>query len=587
MVGVLVALLLQGYASQENMFRNEPGVPDVVEDTLFSEFDSVVMNESVEQLLENQRVEGQLLENQPNVVFISVSDSNESAHVFHASADSLGDAWEKVKRKAEKYIQDSDYQCTMQRVDVLSSSISMKISELCKELAANPKMSYRLGLVLNDSWDVALLEEECNAQKIYDYSKDRINTDRLKEYLGYNTLGTVKDSVIVFDTVGWYLDNNGEVVPLTESRHRKSEMFEKEYLEELMRSGAEYLKEQVKPNGEFEYGYYPCTDKPVDGYNLTRHAGTVWAMIQEYSISKNEESAKAINAAVNYLLNNVMYLNSVKVYPGVNAAFVYNKEDNTVELGTCALTLLALIEYDEVFETDVYDNLCESLGQGLLEFIDRNKVAFNHVLNRDLSVKVAFKTEYFTDEAVFALCRLGKHTNGRMGYSEAEMLVREMCNNAWEIYHDHWTSYAMNELTQGRDSMEYWELGLKNITSNYQILNNIETVAPIYTELMMSGFEMWDRCKNLKPGQFDFNEQRFYQALAARIQNQANGYFYPEVAMYMQNPARVIGTFMSRNNNFRIRIDDVQHNIGGLYLVWKNLDKLNECGVSARLNDVL
>ena len=54
------------------------------------------------------------------------------------------------------------------------------------------------------------------------------------------------------------------------------------------------------------------------------------------------------------------------------------------------------------------------------------------------------------------------------------------------------------------------------------------------------------------------------------------GYLYPEIAMYMKVPSSVVYTFCVRHDSYRIRIDDVQHYIGGYYNFYKHFDKLNE-----------
>ena len=78
----------------------------------------------------------------------------------------------------------------------------------------------------------------------------------------------------------------------------------------------------------------------------------------------------------------------------------------------------------------------------------------------------------------------------------------------------------------------------------------------------------------------DFNVQDLLDAIAARANRQLSGYFYPEQAMYMANPQRILDSFMMRDDKFRVRIDDVQHNIGGFYLYWKNYDAMLAAGLN-------
>ena len=69
------------------------------------------------------------------------------------------------------------------------------------------------------------------------------------------------------------------------------------------------------------------------------------------------------------------------------------------------------------------------------------------------------------------------------------------------------------------------------------------------------------------------------KTIYARADRMLDGYFYPEYAMYMENPGRILGAFMVREDGYRTRIDDVQHCIGGYYLYHKNYDNLVKHGM--------
>ena len=100
-----------------------------------------------------------------------------------------------------------------------------------------------------------------------------------------------------------------------------------------------------------------------------------------------------------------------------------------------------------------------------------------------------------------------------------------------------------------------------------------ETPHHVFLELLMAAFELYDRMRRAGMDTGDFDAKALVNAISIRARRQLDGFFFPEYAMYMANPRRILHTFMVRHHSYRVRIDDVQHNIGGYCLYWKNYDR--------------
>ena len=137
----------------------------------------------------------------------------------------------------------------------------------------------------------------------------------------------------------------------------------------------------------------------------------------------------------------------------------------------------------------------------------------------------------------------------------------------------------MNEITKYvPDNPQYYIFALQNVQDNQKDMYQQDTTYYTYLELLMATFELYGRMvENADVEGFD--EGSFLKTIYARASHMCNGYFYPEYAMYMKNPQSILYTFMVRQEGFRVRIDDVHHNINGYYLYYRDYDKLVDYGM--------
>lgn len=232
-----------------------------------------------------------------------------------------------------------------------------------------------------------------------------------------------------------------------------------------------------------------------------------------------------------------------------------------------------------MFGTDKYKTLCEDLGNGILSMMNVEKGTYYHVLNMDFSKKEEFRTIYYDGEATYALAILYGMTKEDKWLNAAKSAVEHFIEADYTKHRDHWVAYAVNELTKYDKDERYFEFGLRNAQVNLERIYNQNTSYHTYLELLMCTFDLYSRIieENIQVEYLkQFDKDAFINTILHRAEHMLNGYLYPEYAMYLKQPSKIVGTFCVRHDGYRIRIDDVQHFIAGYYHLLENYEKIME-----------
>ena len=396
-------------------------------------------------------------------------------------------------------------------------------------------------------------------------------------------------------------------------------------------AAASFLEKQVQQDGSFRYGYYPRFDRVIPGYNCMRHASTIWSLLCQYRITQKASVLSLAARSIDYLLSHAL------VYRDPDTAYLSEPLKDEIKLGGGGVLILAITEYldlcseeprpaiprsgesrPEILRSEAprpeilhsgesltkapnaeilhakdvlpeqealrrrYTEIACALGNGILSLLNPETGEFSHVLNMDFSLKERYRTVYYDGEAAYALCRLYRLTKEEKWLFYAEKAVDHFLAADYTRYRDHWVAYTMNEITRYIHRDDYDTFALRNVRVNLDFLYKRETTYHTFLELLMVTFETYERILAENPGLpylKEFDLPYFLRTIRVRADRMLNGFFFPEYAMYMRCPDKILGSFMVRHDGFRVRIDDVQHNIGGFYLYYKNYSRLLALGM--------
>lgn len=428
---------------------------------------------------------------------------------------------------------------------------------------------------------------------------------------------------------------SGCVIPLIPdglSRGRREiRNFDAAAARSFVTAAASFLEKQVQQDGSFRYGYYPRFDRVIPGYNCMRHASTIWSLLCQYRMTKKVSVLSLAARSIEYLLSHAL------VYRDPDTAYLSEPLKDEIKLGGGGVLILAITEYldlcseeprpeilcsgesrseilcsgeprpeilhsgeplaeapnaeilhakDVLPEQEAlrrrYTEIACALGNGILSLLNPETGEFSHVLNMDFSLKERYRTVYYDGEAAYALCRLYRLTKEEKWLFYAEKAVDHFLTADYTRYRDHWVAYAMNEITRYIHRDDYDTFALRNARVNLDFLYKRETTYHTFLELLMVTFETYERILAENPSLpylKEFDLPYFLRTIRVRADRMLNGFFFPEYAMYMRCPDKILGSFMVRHDGFRVRIDDVQHNIGGFYLYYKNYSRLLALGM--------
>ncbi|MBC1416528.1 poly(glycerol-phosphate) alpha-glucosyltransferase [Listeria innocua] len=498
--------------------------------------------------------------------FLTIGYKNKRATVINFSYLCLANLINEMKKSALK---NQTEEAVSFKMDIAVNYQLENLGEWNRKALKTKKNYYRRGIALNENFKIALMEQEINANAILLPGDEglAINVENMNRYLIQANKNqaqlnlTIDSSVVTFETVGWFFDGKNlhelETTSLDHGR-RKVERLTPEITATLVENAGEYLAHQVNATGEFNYGWFACFDKKIKHYNSLRHASTTYSMLEAYELTGNKAILEAATKALTYLEKNFIYEKD-------DMAFLIEPELREVKLGGSAATLLALTKYMHITGTKTYLPLCRKIANAILSLQDEDG-KFTHVLEYpSLEVKDIFRIIYYDGEAVFGLLRLYEIDRDSKWLDAAAKSFNHFIKDKYWQNHDHWLSYCANEITKYIKDDAYYEFGLQNAFDNLPFIYERETTFPTFLELTVATKEMTLRME--AEGQqallTSYSLENLEKTITKRALYQLNGYFYPELAMYYKNPGRIEGSFFIRHQSFRVRIDDVEHNISG------------------------
>lgn len=512
------------------------------------------------------------------VLFGSVSDGNSRARVVSGTGESLGAAWDAVQAKLLDVIAKRTLEPRWLRVDWVTAAEAVTWKRLKRRLEVTKRNYFRLGLALDPGFRHAFLEQEINANAML-YGGNTVVNAVLNEgnftlyaktkFPGIGTVDFDPAAVVhVFSAAGAFSDEMGGVVELNptgpDGSRRRIDALGVTDVDYLIRRSSDYLAAQVQPDGRFIYGYHPCFDRRIHAYNTLRHASTTYAMLEAWEVTRDPALKAAIDRSLDCLTGELIH--ETRLADGTGAAFLVDT-GGEIKLGGNAVTILALAKHAALTGSTDYLPLAEKLAHGIRAIQDPATGAFVHVLHwPGLAVKAAQRTIYYDGEAAFGLMRLYEVTHNPLWLETVEKAFAHFIAAGHAQHHDHWLSYCVNELTRHRPEERYFRFGIENFAGYLDFVLTRITTFPTLLELMMAAERMLSRIAG-EPGLAHLLDgvdlEKFQGALHWRAHHLLNGHFWPELAMYYRNPARIEGSFFIRHHAFRVRIDDVEHYLSG------------------------
>jgi hypothetical protein len=216
-------------------------------------------------------------------------------------------------------------------------------------------------------------------------------------------------------------------------------------LQQIVEDSLQHLLQLIRPNGRFVYAHpadFP--DRPLDGYNMLRHCGTLWFMLRavnDLQLSLPEADRQAIVRAIAYAAGK---FDRPSWLPGDSLALVTK---GAVKTGGIGLALVMLEEYrrDSDLPQDATPDGLDDTIRALANYglAQRDGLDFLHKRQFSDGTVLPFRSDYYTGELLLGLFVTGHTDPGALSATEALLARRYGVPEQ-----SHWMAYAACEAAE-------------------------------------------------------------------------------------------------------------------------------------------
>lgn len=320
-------------------------------------------------------------------------------------------------------------------------------------------------------------------------------------------------------------------------------------------NGANFLASIVKPNGKMIYKLDRNHGNQLEGYNILRHAGCIWSILDVYKTTKDPYLLCQSKKALDWMIRN-----RIEDFKDGSKVVV---EKGYAKMGGAALAALALIRYHKLEKNSEYEKTAFDLCKYLQMCIDSNGFPqhMKRKIEEDKDTPVSgFWSDFYQGESVLALCAVGKTIIMGELLDSALDLIKAMYQYRKENGHvrDHW---MMQGLEYFEDLFMDYAEDIANRTITDPISNRSAPTA-CRAETLISYLNILQTFSKKKPDiDLDENVSHTYETLNMLLEKQATSQVQEkgiyEGAFLWKYP--VDGEKITENEI--IRNDYTQHNI--------------------------
>lgn len=508
----------------------------------------------------------------PRICFITLADGKGERKVAAGTGQGIARA---LDQALQEMMQDPlSKRFRWIKLDLVKGAQMLKNLDLEKPL---PFDSSLFGLSVGGRLETALLPEELAI--LLDEGAGKVIPGRASVLLSKTrvtppAVGIEKrtGSFAVFNTISVFSDGSSAWTLFRGNRRWESHT--KKDVEQSLNWAGKYLVRSVKGDGSFVYNYDPILDRESRDYNLVRHAGTVFAMLELYRRNRDSELLGAAERAIGYLLRQV----KDGTVRGQAVKFVV--ENGDTKLGGNALAVLALAEYERATGDGRYRQTMRGLGEWILATQAPDGRFTVHKQTVPEGKVSKFQSEYYPGEAIFALMRVYGLTGEKKWLDAADAGARYQLKvfsklDDVKLPHDHWLLYGLNEVHRNRPRPEFLE-GARRfarviIQAQHTRANQPQPdwdggyYSPPRSAPTATRMEGLNSAYALAR---DFGLRKEEKQIREAIER-GTGFLLriqvgPESAMYCRNPGRSLGGVRESLASPSIRIDYVQHTISAM-----------------------